>query len=62
MAVIGGSCNQCSLSGGASAPYREDIYNDDSRYNEYTGGLSEEEQIRLATEESRRQTGKFIIP
>lgn len=43
--------------GGASAPYREDIYKDDSRYNEYTGGLSEEEQIRLATEESRRQSG-----
>ena len=47
-------------SGGPSAPYRDDLnnqYNEESRYNQYTGGLSEEEQIRRATEESRRQTG-----
>ena len=48
------------FSGGPSAPYRDDLnnqYNEESRYNQYTGGLSEEEQIRRATEESRRQTG-----
>lgn len=44
-----------------SAPYQENYANnhnsEDSRYNDYTGGLSEEEQIRRATEESRRQMG-----
>ena len=53
----------CS-SGGPSAPYMDDLnnrYDEDSRYNEYTGGLSEDEQIRRATEESRRQMGKLFF-